>query len=120
MSRENELELEIELASLKSHEKHMSHIYGIRWLGLIIAAITIVIGAVMVFLGLDGSFNWAVEAPNSIGTKLTNASPGIVFAAIGMLITFVVLLQKPVNFKTGGKKGSTIIGPKSITIGRHE
>jgi hypothetical protein len=108
--RSRELQREIELASLRSHELHMKHIYGLRWGGLSLSALTIITGAVMVFMGLQGSFNWAVEAPNSIGAKLTNASPGIVFATVGMIIGFVVVLQKPVNYRTGNR------GDRSITI----
>jgi hypothetical protein len=114
--RERELELEIELASLRSHEKHMKYIYGVRLAGLTISAITIIAGAVMVFMGLQGSFNWAVEVPNSIGAKLTNASPGIIFATVGLFISFFVILQKPVNYRTGGFGGGGGIGGRPITI----
>ncbi|HME69884.1 MAG TPA: hypothetical protein VKM54_08450 [Myxococcota bacterium] len=93
-------------AYLRSHERHMKYIYGLRWGGLAVSALTIAIGAVMVFLGLQGSLNWAVEAPNSIGAKLTNASPGIVFATVGMIIAFVVVLQKPVSYQTGDREGN--------------
>ena len=106
--RSYELEREIELASLRSHERHMRHIYGLRWGGLALSALTIAVGSVMVFMGLEGSFNWAIEAPNSIGAKLTNASPGIVFATVGMIIGFVVILQKPVNYQTGD--GGMMVG----------
>ncbi|MGH8387242.1 MAG: hypothetical protein ACRESJ_17410 [Pseudomonas sp.] len=102
---EEELHYQFQLEALRSHEKHMRHIYGLRWAALALAALTIVIGAVMVFMGLQGSFNWAVEAPNSIGAKLTNASPGIIFASVGMVIGFVVILQKPVSYDTGGASG---------------
>lgn len=100
------------LANLRSHERHMRHIYGLRWAGLFVSALTITIGSVMVFKGLTGSFNWAIEAPNSIGAKLTNASPGIVFATIGLVLAVVVVLQKPVNFRTGGSDGDMVsLGP---------
>jgi hypothetical protein len=102
---EEELYYEFQLEALRSHEKHMRHIYGLRWAALALAALTIVIGAIMVFMGLQGSFNWAFEAPNSIVAKLTNASPGIVFASVGMVIGFVVILQKPVSYDTGGSSG---------------
>jgi hypothetical protein len=95
-------ELEYDLASLRSHERHMSFIYGVRLLGLIVAIIAIAAGAWMVFAGLQGSFNWAVESPHTISSKLTNASPGIGFAMVGMIVAFIVILQKPVNYKTGG------------------
>jgi len=109
-NRAGELEYELELASLRSHEIHMRHIYGLRWAGLVLSALTIIIGAVMVFMGLEGSFNWAVEAPHSIGAKLTNASPGIVFATVGMIIGFIVVIQRPVSYETRGGDGSIGIG----------
>jgi hypothetical protein len=99
--RSAELQYELELARLRSHEKHMVHIYSLRWGALGLAGITIVIGAVMIFWGLQGSFDWAFQAPNSIGAKLTNASPGIVFATVGMLIGILAVVQKPVNYSTG-------------------
>jgi ABC-type sulfate transport system permease subunit len=80
----------------------MRFIYGLRFAGLAVSALTIAIGAVMVFKGLQGSFDWAFEAPRTLSAKLTNASPGIVFATIGMVLGFVVVLQKPVNYSTGG------------------
>lgn len=107
-----ELQLEIDLASLRSHETHMKHIYGLRWGGLALSALTMVIGAAMVFMGLQGSFNWAVEVPNSIGAKLTNASPGIVFATVGMILGFIVIRQQPVNYSTGGPGNHIEIAPR--------
>jgi hypothetical protein len=53
---------------------------------LALAAILVLLGAVMVFLGLQGHFDWAVQAPHTISAKLTNASPGIVFATMGMIL----------------------------------
>jgi hypothetical protein len=100
------IELEIEVSSLRSHEMHMRHIYGLRWGGLILAALTIVIGAAMIFAGLQGSFDWAVGSPSTLTAKLTNASPGIVFATVGMILGFVVVVQKPVNYRTGGPGGA--------------
>ena len=96
------IELEIKLSSLRSHEMHMRHIYGLRWGGLTLAALTIVIGAAMIFAGLQGSFDWAVGSPGTLTAKLTNASPGIVFATVGMILGFIVVVQKPVNYRTGG------------------
>lgn len=84
------------MAQLRSHDLHIELDYRLRSRGLALAALTILIGAVMVFAGLQGSFNWAVEAPSTISAKLTNASPGIVFATIGMVLVCVVFLQKPV------------------------
>lgn len=101
-TRPHSFQEEIALARLRSHELHMRHIYGLRWAGLVVSILTIALGSIMVFKGLTGSFNWAIEAPHSVGAKLTNASPGIVFATIGLLIAIVVVLQKPVNYRTGG------------------
>ncbi len=95
-----EMRLEIQLATLRSHERHMLFIYGVRILALVVAAVSIVAGAWMVFRGLQGTFNWAVESPHTLSSKLTNASPGIGFAMVGMIITFIVILQKPVNYTT--------------------
>jgi hypothetical protein len=91
---------EIVSLSFKSHELHLRQIYMLRWGGLAIAALTILVGAVMIFMGLQGSFNWAVEVPMSISAKLTNASPGIVFATIGLVLAFVVIVQRPVSYST--------------------
>jgi hypothetical protein len=84
------------MAQLRSHDLHLKLDYSLRSKGLALAALTILIGAVMLFAGLQGSFNWAVEVPSTISAKLTNASPGIVFATIGMVLACVVFLQKPV------------------------
>jgi hypothetical protein len=89
-----------QMAEFRSHEIHMRYIYGLRWGALALSALTIGIGAVMVFMGLQGSFNWAVTAPASIGAKLTNASPGIIFATAGWLIAFLVVIQSPVGYST--------------------
>jgi hypothetical protein len=78
----------------------MKHIYGLRWGGLALSAFTIAIGAAMVFMGLQGSFN--VNAPASIGAKITNACPGIMFATAGMPIGFFVVTRSPVGYRTGG------------------
>jgi hypothetical protein len=103
-----ELKYEIELASLRSHETHMKYIYGLRWGGLALAALAITIGAFMIFLGLQGSLTWAIEAPNSLSAKLTNASPGIVFATVGMILGFIVVLQKPVDYRIRNGQGSDL------------
>ncbi|HEY3636950.1 MAG TPA: hypothetical protein VGK90_02270 [Rhizomicrobium sp.] len=100
--------IDIQLAYLRSHEKHMRYIYGVRFAGLGISALTIIVGAIMIFSGLQGSFNWAVEAPHTLGAKLTNASPGIVFSTIGMIIAFIVIVQKPVAYDTRTPDGARI------------
>jgi hypothetical protein len=87
------------MAQLWSRELKLA--YTVRLGGLALATLTILIGAVMVFAGLQGSFDWAVEAPHTVSAKLTNASPGIIFATIGMVLGFVVVIQKPIRFQTG-------------------
>jgi hypothetical protein len=89
------------MAQLRSHELHIKLVYGLRLGVLALATLTILIGAVMVFVGLHGSVDWSVEAPYAISAKLTNASPGIVFATIGMILVFVVALLPPIKFQTG-------------------
>lgn len=86
------------MAQLRSRELKLA--YSVRLWGLALATLTILIGAVMVFAGLQGSFDWAVEAPHTVSAKLTNASPGIIFATIGMVLCFVVVLQKPIRLQT--------------------
>jgi hypothetical protein len=76
------------MAQLRSHELHIKLVYGLRLGVLVLAALTLLIGAVMVFSGLHGSSDWAVEGPHTISAKLTNASPGIMFATIGMILGF--------------------------------
>ena len=99
-----QLRLKVELAALEKHRIHMHYVYSIRWGVIGLAAVAMVIGAAMTFKGLAGSFNWAIEAPHSIGAKLTNASPGIIFATIGFLLGVVVALKNPLKYE--GKNGS--------------
>jgi hypothetical protein len=98
---------DLQMARLRSHERHLAYIYRLRLGGLALAALTIGIGAIMIFVGLQGSFNWAVQAPDSVGAKLTNASPGIVFATVGMLIGLLTVIQRPVSYDTGSEGGSS-------------
>jgi hypothetical protein len=88
------------LARLQAHNTHLKYIYAVRMAGIGLSALVICAGTVMVFMGLQGSFDWAIQAPNSIGAKLTNASPGIVFVTVGMFIGIVVIAQRPVEFIT--------------------
>jgi hypothetical protein len=106
------LQLQVELESIRQHGRHMHYVYSIRWGIIGLAALALGIGAVMIFKGLTGSFNWAFEAPHSIGAKLTNASPGIVFATIGFLLGVIVTLQNPLRYETRGSGGGrSIVGP---------
>jgi hypothetical protein len=113
MSNE-ELHLQLELERLRSHERHLRHIYGLRWGQLALSAVTIIIGAVMTFKGLEGSFAWAVEAPNTLTAKMTNASPGIVFATVGLILGFMLVRQRPVNYITEDADGGASIVDPSV------
>jgi hypothetical protein len=100
----------VELARIRSHELHIRYIYGLRIAGLAFAAIALIIGAWMTFRGLQGSFNWAIEAPHSIGARMTNASPGIVFATIGLILGIVILKLPPVNYIMGSEDSPEYMG----------
>lgn len=99
-------------AKLRSHEKHMMYIYGLRFAGLFISLVCIVIGAIMIFKGLSGSFNWAFEEAHTFKTKLTNASPGIGFALFGVIMGYFVLSRDPVNYTTDDDDMSLFLGPR--------
>lgn len=107
-------EIDLQHLSILAHERHLRFIYGLRWAGLGLSTITISLGAIMIFLGLKGDFNWAVEAPNTLGAKLTNASPGIVFATIGMFIGLKVAGQSPVEFTIEPDRGSYLGPPREV------
>jgi hypothetical protein len=113
--RINELKHELQIEYVRSHERHMRHIYSLRWGGMMLSALIIGIGALMIFFGLQGTFNWAIETPLSVSAKLTNASPGIVFATIGLILGFVVVSRKPVTYQTISPDYSTMLGdPTSL------
>jgi hypothetical protein len=54
-------------------------------MGIAIGGVFALAGFVLCLLGLSGSIEWLVEGA-SLKAKLTNASPGIVFAGMGMII----------------------------------
>ncbi|TAL18158.1 hypothetical protein EPN96_02400 [bacterium] len=60
-------------------------------LGMCIGGVAFLSGALASFLGLSGSVDWIFRA-GSISSKLVNASPGVIFAAMGMII---MLRYKP-------------------------
>jgi ABC-type sulfate transport system permease subunit len=106
------------MAQLRSHELHIKLDYRLRSRVLALATLTILLGAVMLFAGLHGSFDWAFEAPHAISAKLTNASPGIVFATIGMILVFVVVLLPPIKFQSGNDGTLAIYHP--LPLGRQK
>jgi hypothetical protein len=54
-------------------------------LGICVGALFCVAGFVLLVLGLTGNIEWIVEASN-FKSRLTNASPGALFAVMGMVI----------------------------------
>jgi hypothetical protein len=56
-------------------------------MGLATGAIVFLGGFVLCILGLAGSVQLILEGPG-LGAKLTNASPGIVFALLGMAVVW--------------------------------
>jgi hypothetical protein len=100
VEKNDNIRRQYELEALRAHRAHITWIYGLRIVGLGIGAFAVIVGAAMLFAGLQGSFNWAVEIPHSIEAKLTNASPGIVFVTAGPLIVLWIGGQAPVDFLT--------------------
>jgi hypothetical protein len=53
--------------------------------GIIVGALFCLSGFFITIMGLTGSIEWILEAQN-LKSKLTNASPGVFFAFLGMII----------------------------------
>jgi hypothetical protein len=56
-------------------------------IGLIIGSFFSIAGFILTLLGLSGSIEWIIES-NGIQSKLSNASPGVFFALLGLLTLF--------------------------------
>jgi hypothetical protein len=54
-------------------------------LGISLGALFCVAGFVLIVLGLSGSIEWVFEATN-FKSKISNASPGVMLALMGMII----------------------------------
>jgi hypothetical protein len=81
---------------------------------LVVAAVTIILGAGMVFLGLQGSINWTMYVVGSVNAQLSNASPGIVFATIGLILVCVLLSQGPPTSPTPVRVGNASYRRSSV------
>jgi len=68
--------------------------YQLRWGLLILATMVIVAGTMMLFWGLNGSLDWGFQV-HFVSAKITNASPGIVFATSGVLLAALIALRRP-------------------------
>jgi len=89
------------------HVEQVRHVYRIRLIGILIALVMVVAGIAGVFLGLQGSFDWAVQAPSGIGGKITNASPGILMVCIGVFLAWRIVEQPHLSVRTGFASSST-------------
>ena len=103
---------------LRFHELQLKLDYSFRSKVLALATLIILLGTVMVFAGLHGSFDCGFEAPHAITVKLTNASPGIVFVTIGMILVVVALLLPPIRFQSGDDGTLAIYHP--LPLGRQK
>jgi hypothetical protein len=56
-------------------------------IGIILGALLCAGGFVLTILGLAGSVNWIIKF-NGISSRLTNASPGVFFAILGMILVW--------------------------------
>jgi hypothetical protein len=75
---------------------HLMLHYGLRFGALILAAILLLFpGVWMVFHGLQGPIDVAVQASSIFQAHLINASPGIAIITLGVVIICIVLLQGP-------------------------
>jgi len=73
---------------LKVFESHPPIIRTFRegsLFGMVVGAVVLLGGFSTFFLSLSGTVEWIFEA-GSISSKLINASPGVVFSIIGLLI----------------------------------
>ncbi len=70
------------VASLAQGSK--TYHYGIS-LGITVGALCSIVGLVAAILGLTGSIEWVFEG-SDFTSRLSNASPGVVFALMGMLV----------------------------------
>lgn len=75
----------VELARQRS-EGSKVYLYG-TLLGIAIGGLAFIGGFVLALLGLSGAIEWVVEA-GSLSSRLSNASPGIVFAVAGMIVVW--------------------------------
>jgi len=80
---------------LRIHELQLIFSYLLRFGVLILAAVALISGVVMVFHGLQGSVDVGLHATDIFQAHLINASPGVVFAVIGVILCCAILSQGP-------------------------
>ena len=68
--------------------------YRLRWGVLVLSAMLVLAGSAMVFLMPQGTpFDWIIQIPHT-SAKITNASSGVVFATMGMLLALAAATRK--------------------------
>lgn len=102
-----------------SNEDRLSFIG--RLVGIVVGGIMCLGGVVLAVLGLSGSIEWLFEG-GGLTSRLTNASPGVVFAALGTVIlalyrprpdskqpNFMVRLLEPYATQSPGDFGCSVL-----------
>jgi hypothetical protein len=89
-AKSNPLGNDIRYTRLRLEELQLRFSYHLRLAVLVVAALVILLGAGMVFLGLQGSIDLGFQVV-ALNARLVNASPGIVFATIGVVLCCVIL-----------------------------
>ena len=83
-------------------------------IGLCAGMLCLLFGAILMFIALGGSLNWAFEAANSIGPKLVLAGLGMLLGVSGLLI---VVLSPRIQHVSAQK--SEPIPSETATVERH-
>lgn len=74
------------LANLLLERSRGSRVYLVGTImGIVVGSMFCVAGFVLAVLGLNGSIEWVFEA-SSIKSRMSNASPGAIFALMGMIV----------------------------------
>lgn len=80
-------EVERFLRALETHPAMIRTYREGSWFGMVVGALLLLGGFVMTVMGLSGTSEWIIESM-SLRARLVNASPGAVFAIIGMVLMF--------------------------------
>lgn len=101
------LSLHLEKTKLEQMKAFLEHrtskVYFVGTImGLSLGGLLAIAGFVLSILGLSGSIEWLVKTPG-LTSKLTNASPGVVFALLGLVIfwRYKPRLKYNVTFSSG-------------------
>jgi uncharacterized BrkB/YihY/UPF0761 family membrane protein len=80
--------------------------------GIIIGVILIISGLLLLVLGLSGSIDWIFET-HSIKSRLTNASPGVFFALLGVFVLYWYRPRIEIRKEIGHEKSEHIFKLKT-------